>query len=145
MLSLPSSPSLMSLMVSVDVKHHVYLFTSTLPPSAPFSPSLISLTVSVDVKHHVYLLSPEDPFDVHTHARERNSLLMYRVKKMPRHCSVCYWAIQAGLLTPLTFARHRLSPLAAFTSGAYFLHNGRQWQWICEFYTANVKGIFWGP
>jgi len=25
-----------------------------------------------------------------------------------------YWAIQAGLLTPLTFARHRLSPLAAF-------------------------------
>ena len=38
----------------------------------------------------------------------------------------CYWAIQAGLLTPLTFARHRLSPLAAFTSGAYFLHNGRR-------------------
>ena len=26
-----------------------------------------------------------------------------------------YWAIQAGLLTPLTFARH---------SGAYLLHNG---------------------
>ena len=24
-----------------------------------------------------------------------------------------YWAVQAGLLTPLTFARHRLSPLAA--------------------------------
>ena len=22
----------------------------------------------------------------------------------------CYWAIQAGLLTPLTFARHRLVP-----------------------------------
>ena len=37
-----------------------------------------------------------------------------------------YWAIQAGLLTPLTFARHRLSHLAAFTSGAYFLHNGRR-------------------
>ena len=37
----------------------------------------------------------------------------------------CYWAIQAGLLTPLTFAWHRLSPLAAFTSGAYFLHSGR--------------------
>ena len=55
-----------------------------------------------------------------------------------------YWAIQAGLLTPLTFARHRLSPLAAFTSGAYYLHNGRRWLWICEFYTANVKGIFWG-
>jgi len=54
-------------------------------------------------------------------------------------------AIQAGLLTPLTFARHRLSPLAAFTSGAYFLHNGRRWQWICEFDTANFKGIYWGP
>ena len=37
-----------------------------------------------------------------------------------------YWAIQAGLLTPLTFARYRLSPLAAFTSGVYFLHNGRR-------------------
>ena len=37
-----------------------------------------------------------------------------------------YWAVQAGLLTPLTFARHRLSPLAAFTSGAYFLHNGKR-------------------
>ena len=52
-----------------------------------------------------------------------------------------YWAVQAGLLTPLTIARHRLSPLAAFTSGAYFLHNGRR----CEFYTANFKGIFGGP
>ena len=30
------------------------------------------------------------------------------------------WAVQARLLTPLTFARHRLSPLAAFTSDAYF-------------------------
>ena len=53
-----------------------------------------------------------------------------------------YWAIQAGLLTPLTLAQHRLSPLAAFTSGVYFLHNGRWWQWICEFYTANFKDIF---
>jgi len=49
-----------------------------------------------------------------------------------------YWVIQAGLFTPLTFA------LAAFTSGVYFLHNGRRWQWICEFYTANFKGIFGG-
>ena len=55
-----------------------------------------------------------------------------------------YWVIQVGLLTPLTFARHHLSPLAAFTSSAYFLHNGRWWQWTCEFYTANFKGIFWG-
>ena len=34
-----------------------------------------------------------------------------------------YWAVQAALLTPLTFAQHCLSPLAAFTSSAYFLHN----------------------
>ena len=50
-----------------------------------------------------------------------------------------------GLLTPLTFARHCLSPLAAFTSSVYFLHNRRRWLWICEFYTANFKGIFEGP
>ena len=38
-----------------------------------------------------------------------------------------YYAVQAFfLLTSLTFARHRLSPLAVFTSGAYFLHNGRR-------------------
>ena len=34
------------------------------------------------------------------------------------------WAVQAWLLTPLTFAWHRLSPLAAFTSGVYFFHDG---------------------
>ena len=55
-----------------------------------------------------------------------------------------YWAVQAGL-TPLTFAQHRLSPLAAFTSGVYFLHSERRWQWICKFYTANFKDIFEGP
>ena len=36
-------------MVSVDAKHDVYF---NIP-----SPSLISLVVSVDVKHHVYLLT----------------------------------------------------------------------------------------
>ena len=46
------SPSLISLMVSVDVKHHVYLLTN----GGGLSPSLISLMVSVDVKH-VYLLT----------------------------------------------------------------------------------------
>ena len=59
-----------------------------------------------------------------------------------RHCPSSM--IQAGVLTPLTFARHRLSPLVAFTSSAYFIHNGRQWQWIWEFYTVNFKGIFGG-
>ena len=73
-------------------------------------------------------------------------LVKYTSKNVGRQIilDVIYWAIQAGLLTPLTFARHCLSPLAAFTYGAYFLHNGRQWQWICKFYAANVKGIFWG-
>ena len=55
---------------------------------------------------------------------------------------VLYWVIQVGLLTPLTFAQYCFSLLAAFTSSAYFLHNGRWWQWIWEFYTANFKGIF---
>ena len=57
--SIPSSlfsPSLISVMVSVDVKHHVYLLTTSILPS-PISPSLINLMVSVDVKHHVYLLT----------------------------------------------------------------------------------------
>ena len=52
------------------------------------------------------------------------------------------WSSSGGLLTPLTFAWHHLSPLAAFTFGAYFLHSGQQWQWIC---TASFKGIFGGP
>ena len=39
-----------------------------------------------------------------------------------RRVSAAYWVIQAWLLTPLTFARHRLSPLAALPSSAYFLH-----------------------
>ena len=30
---------------------------TSIPPFTPFSPSLISLMVSVDVKHHVYLLT----------------------------------------------------------------------------------------
>ena len=41
--------------------------------------------------------------------------------EMERFC----WAVQVGMLTPLTFAQHRLRPLAAFTSGANFLHNER--------------------
>ena len=78
-----------------------------------------------------------------------NSLLAFSPSLALSQCEgygliLLYWAIQAGLLSPLTFAWHHLSPLAAFTSGAYFLHNGRRWQWICEFYTANLKGIFGG-
>ena len=53
---------------------------------------------------------------------------MHQFGGEPRSLStgeVC-WAIQAGLLTPLTFARHRLSPLVAVNSDGYFLHNGRR-------------------
>ena len=32
-----------------------------------------------------------------------------------------YWVVQAGLLTPLIFARHRLSPLAALLPVRTFL------------------------
>ena len=45
-------------------------------------------------------------------------------EKNKNNCCV-YWVVQ-GLLTPLTVTWNRLSPLAVFTSGAYFLHNGRQ-------------------
>ena len=55
-----------------------------------------------------------------------------------------YWAVQAGLLTPLIFTQHHLCPLAVFTSSVYFLHNGRRWQWICKVYNANFKVIFEG-
>ena len=47
-------PSLISLMVSVDVKHDVYPLAYLHNPSPSFFPSsLISLVVSVEVKHHV--------------------------------------------------------------------------------------------
>ena len=60
-------------------------------------------------------------------AHDALSIPLPRVTGKSTKCAdKSYWAIQAGWLTPLTFARHRLSPLAAFTSGAYFLHNGRR-------------------
>ena len=53
--------------------------------------------------------------------------------------SLVYWVIQAGLLTPLTFARHRLSPVAAFTSDAYFLHTAN-FKAFLEARSHNVSG-----
>ena len=50
-------------------------------------------------------------------------------------------AVQAGLLTPLTFARQRLSPLAAFTSGAYLLHNGRRDSEFVNFTLPTLKAF----
>jgi len=45
------------------------------------------------------------------HIRYYYNVLLIRIQVDVKSDS-CYWAIQAGLLTPLTFARHRLSPLA---------------------------------
>ena len=58
------------------------------------------------------------------------------------HFGASYWAIQAGLLTPVTFARHRLSPLTAFTSGAYFLHNGGGDSEFANFTLPTLKAFF---
>ena len=40
---------------------------------------------------------------------QSHALTFVRTLKIPDTGN--YWAVQAGLLTPLTFARHRLSPL----------------------------------
>ena len=53
-------------------------------------------------------------------------MLIRMLNQVHSHMLMVYWVVQMGLLTPLTFAPHRLSPLAAFTLGAYFLHNGRR-------------------
>ena len=47
-----------------------------------------------------------------------NSLCKLKIypRKQRRLWGKCYWAVQAGLLTPLTFAWHCSSPLAAFIS-----------------------------
>ena len=106
----------------------------------------------IDLKHTTYLTD----LSIHVQA----------VDLQPRHCHLTDGKHDLGhkhmistfshavvsvllsgsgrLLTPLTFTRRHLSCLAVFTSSAYFLHNGRQWQWIFKFYTANFKGIFWG-
>ena len=49
-----------------------YLPPPHTPLPNPFSPSLISLIVSVDVKHHVYLLTspPPPPPHAHTHTHQ---------------------------------------------------------------------------
>ena len=45
------------------------------------------------------------------------------VSKVGQRFRSSYWVVQARLLTPLTFTRHRLRPLAVFTSGVYFLQS----------------------
>ena len=38
-----------------------------------------------------------------------------------------------------------LSPVAAFTSGAYFLRNGRRWQWFLQILHCQLQRHFWRP
>ena len=53
-----------------------------------------------------------------------------------------YWVIQAGLLTPLTFARHRLSPLAAFASvHTFFTMEGDDSEFV-NFTLPTLKAFF---
>ena len=46
------------------------------------------------------------------------------IKLLVKHHTVVYWAVRVGLLTPLTFAWHRLSPLAAFPVRTFFTMEG---------------------
>ena len=56
-------------------------------------------------------------------------LMMFAKHIEPYNIGIwCYWVVQVGWLTPLTITRHGLNPLAVFTSGTYFLHNGMRWQ-----------------
>ena len=50
-----------------------------------------------------------------------------------------------GLLTPLIFAQHRLSPLAAFTSGAYFFFTMEGGDSEFANFTLPTLVIFGGP
>ena len=51
-----------------------------------------------------------------------------------------YWAVQR-FLTPLTFTRHRLSPLAAFTSGAHFFRTEGGDSEFVNFTLPNLKAF----
>ena len=41
---------------------HLNAGVTSIPPFPPFSPSLISLMVSLDIKHHVYLILEKEIF-----------------------------------------------------------------------------------
>ena len=119
--------------------------TSTWSPIAPPFPTLDKLTFLSQQTgwEHSFINLTNTSQHMHMHVQEHFPTTCKRTIRFHQMLFL-YWAIQVGL-TAFTFARHRLTPLAAFTSGAYFLHNGRRWQWICKFYTANFKGIFGGP
>ena len=69
-------------------------------------------------------------------------LVMFVKHTEPSNIGIwCYWVVQVGWLTPLTITQHGLNPLAVFTSGTYFLHNGMQWQWICRVTVPTLKAF----
>ena len=54
-----------------------------------------------------------------------------------------YWAVQAGLLTPLIFARHHLSPLVAFT---FLCVLSSQWKAVTvNLWILHCQRHFWRP
>ena len=67
------------------------------------------------------------------------------------HAHPCQWdtallGSSGRVVNSLDFCLALLKSLGCFTSGKWdFLHSGRQWQWICEFYTTSYKVIFGGP
>ena len=143
----------------------VYIISLSPHLHTPFSPSLISLMVSVDVKHHVYLLTNfpsglfvHNSFPWTTHSAccccsgWRVSVTGYqawdqKIVKKAEHGSQVWSAkpsrgVKNGPGRP---QNGRFLPKGGKISClAYFLHNGRQWQWIWEVYSANFKGIFEG-
>ena len=94
---------------------------------------ILLFKAEVDIQYRLHKVASCFPADSAEIQTWNGYLLNSNYHTMQLNTQKRYWAIQAGLLIPLTFAQHRLSPLAAFTSGVYFLHNERRWQWICEF------------
>ena len=74
----------------------------------------------------------------------QSKLLKSASKNQTNGLSLCTvsWVVHAGLLTPLTFARHHLSPLAAFTFGVYFLHNESGDSEFANFTLPTLKAFF---
>ena len=100
----------------------------------------LTFVISSSCLNRVFISWPRTHWGLARPAKKNTRVCKQPMDETKTLWSRC-WAVQMGLLTPLTFARHCLSPLAAFTSGVYF-HHGRWWQSICKFYTANFNDIF---
>ena len=92
--------------------------------------TLLDLIKHIQAEH--FFNYPSIPSTQVSQDKLHNLYATWRVcheKKVQQFCSTAthnYRAVQVGLLIPLTFNWHCLSPLAAFTSSGYFLLNGRR-------------------